>query len=59
MVTGIGAAVSVIGNVVGPPFFGHLVDVTGSYQISWLLLTLLAAVAGIALIFVREERRRI
>ena len=59
VVTGIGAAVSIIGNVIGPPAFGHLVDITGSYQISWLLLALLAAVAGIALIFVREERRRI
>jgi len=59
VVTGIAAAASVIGNVVGPPVFGHLVDITGSYQMSWLLLVLVAVMAAIALIFVREEKRRI
>jgi len=59
VVTGIGAAASVIGNVVGPPAFGHLVDITESYQMSWLMLTLVAAMSAIALIFVREKKRRI
>ncbi|MFC1932875.1 MFS transporter [Chloroflexota bacterium] len=58
-VTGMVAAFSVIGNIVGPPAFGHLVDITGSYQMSWQLLAFVAAIAAISLIFVREEKRRI
>ncbi len=58
-VTGIAAAVGMVGNIVGPPVFGYLVDISGSYQMSWWLLALVAAVATISLIFLREEKRRI
>jgi len=58
-VTGIVAAASVVGNVVGPPVFGYLVDQTGSYQTSWLLLAVMAAIAAFAIVFIREEKRKI
>lgn len=57
--TGIASAIALIGNIAGPPVFGHLVDLTGSYQMSWQLLAFAAATAGISLILVREEKRLI
>jgi ACS family hexuronate transporter-like MFS transporter len=59
VVTGISTALLLIGNIVGPPSLGHLIDVTGSYQIAWQVLAALALVATVLLLFVREERRRI
>lgn len=59
MVTGIATAITMLGNVVGPPVFGYLVDITGSYRMSWQLLAFVAAIAAILLVFVREGKRRI
>ena len=59
MVVGITGPVSLMGNIVGPPLFGHIIDITGSYQIAWQFLAIMAAIAAILLIFVREEKRRI
>jgi len=45
--TGVGLSMTVmqLGNVAGPPLFGFLVDVTGSYQAGWFFLATLS-VAG-------------
>jgi ACS family hexuronate transporter-like MFS transporter len=59
MITGISSALLLIGNIVGPPALGYLIDMTGSYQIAWQILALLALLATVLLFFVREERRRI
>ena len=48
-----------VGIVAGPPFFGYIIDVTGSYQIGWQLMAVLAVVALVLLLFVREEKRKI
>ncbi len=45
--------------MIGPPAFGYIVDTTGSYQTGWLFLTVMAILAVIFLLFVREERRKI
>ena len=53
-----GVAVN-IGSLVGPILFGYLVDRSGSYQSAWLSSAAWGAVCVVALLFVREERRRI
>jgi MFS family permease len=58
-VIGVSAAISMAGSIIGPPVFGYIVDTTGSYRLAWQLLALLAAVAAVLLLFVREEKRRI
>ncbi|MEE9399867.1 MAG: MFS transporter, partial [Dehalococcoidales bacterium] len=59
IVTGVSTVILVSGHVIGPPTFGYIVDVTGSYEVAWRLLAILAAVAMVLLFFVREERKRI
>jgi len=60
---GIAASISVvfgmIGNIIGPPVFGYIVDATGSYQIAWAFLAVMAILAAVFIFFVRESRRRI
>ena len=58
-VTAITAVFLLTGNVVGPPIFGYIVDTTGSYQRAWQLLAVLSVAAGVLLLFVREDRRKI
>ena len=58
-IIGISSALLLIGNIVGPPSLGHLIDTTGSYQTAWQVLAILALLATVLLLFVREERRRI
>jgi sugar phosphate permease len=56
---GLGGIITVSGSVVGPPFFGFIVDTLGSYKLAWLSLALGAALCVLLLLFVREGRRRI
>jgi ACS family hexuronate transporter-like MFS transporter len=62
-VVGIAAALSAVfgtvGNMIGPPAFGYIIDSTGSYSIAWGFLATMALLAGIFTLFVRENRRRI
>ena len=51
-------AVAYVGCILGPVLFGYIVDISKSYRLAWLILTILAAVSMIAIFFVREERRR-
>jgi sugar phosphate permease len=51
----LGSTVSMAGSIVGPPAFGRIVDVTGSYPIAWASLTAMGACAVIALLLVREN----
>jgi MFS family permease len=56
-----GSAVSVtiscIGNLIGPPAFGYLVDVTQSYTLSLRLLGFCTIVAAFLLLMVRERKK--
>ncbi len=54
----LGSTVSMAGSILGPPAFGHIVDVTGSYRIAWLSLAAIGALAIVLLRFVRESERR-
>jgi ACS family hexuronate transporter-like MFS transporter len=55
-----GSAVSVtiscIGNLIGPPLFGYLVDVTQSYTLSLRLLGFCTIAAALLLLLVRERK---
>ncbi len=58
-VTGMGSVLVMMGIVAGPPVFGHIVDTTGSYQIAWQFLAIMAILAAVLLLFVQEGRRKI
>jgi sugar phosphate permease len=58
-VTGMCTVFTMLANMAGPPIFGYIVDTTGSYAMAWLYLAILAALAAVLLIFVREDKRRI
>ncbi|MHB0868481.1 MAG: MFS transporter [Chloroflexota bacterium] len=44
--TGVGLSMTIteVGTITGPPLFGFIVDVTGSYQPAWLLLSAISLV---------------
>lgn len=47
------------GLLTGPPLFGYLADITGSYEASWLTLGFLMALVAIGqLLFLRREKIR-
>lgn len=52
-----GSTVSMIGSVVGPIAFGHLVDISGSYRVAWLSQAVIGALGAAALMAVRETKR--
>jgi len=58
-VTSINSLINSCGVALGPILFGYLVDTTGDYQPAWFLCVGLTAICVTALLFVREERRRI
>ena len=58
-VTAFNAVFILIGIMAGPPIFGYIVDTTGSYQMAWLFLAIMAILAAALLPFVREGRKRI
>jgi ACS family hexuronate transporter-like MFS transporter len=58
-VTGASSVFLMVGNIIGPPTFGYIVDTTGSYRIAWMFLTIMAILAVVFLLFVREANRRI
>lgn len=58
-VTGMSSVFMMVGSIAGPPIFGYIVDTTGSYQIAWQFLVVMAILAAVLLFFVREEKRRI
>ena len=59
MATSIGFFFGFIGNLICPPLFGYLVDLTGSYGYSWLFLASCAAATLVLLQFSREPEARV
>ena len=57
-VSGVMSPFMAMGNIIGPPVFGYIIDSTGSYQIGWGFLAVVALLATVLLFFVREERRK-
>jgi len=56
---GLGGMITLAGAAVGPPFFGFIVDATGSYTWAWLSLAFGGALCALLLVFVRESKRKI
>lgn len=55
--TGVSLTISYMGIILGTPFFGYLVEVTGSYQVAWLVMGSIMVVA-VALLFLVQEQDR-
>lgn len=53
---GMAATMGYVGIIVGPPLFGLVVDVSGTYTLAWLMLSLSAIVAFLLLLPVKETR---
>ena len=54
---GFSLMILLIGNIVGPPIFGFIVDVTGSYSTAWWFLTACSIAAVVVMSMVREGKR--
>ena len=59
LITGISVVFLMMGNLIGPPLFGYIVDISGSYRAGWQFLATLAAAAIVPLLFAQERTRRI
>lgn len=57
--SGLAVTVTMGGSILGPVTFGHIVDISGSYELAWLSLVLMAALCILLLLFVREEKRKL
>lgn len=57
--SGIGAMCVNGGAVLGPLLWGYLADFSGSYRLAWLSAAIFSGLATVAVLFVRENRRRI
>ena len=53
---GFSLMILLIGNIVGPPIFGYLVDTTGSYSPAWWFLTA-CSVGAVALMSLVKEKK--
>jgi ACS family hexuronate transporter-like MFS transporter len=56
---GLGGIVTLAGAVIGPAFFGYVVDTTGSYNLAWVTLGLVSSACLLLLFLVNEQKRRI
>ncbi|MFC1965347.1 MFS transporter [Chloroflexota bacterium] len=56
---GLATVFSMCGSTIGPIAFGYIVDISGSYELSWFSLAFMAALCVLLFLFVREERRKI
>ena len=46
-----------IGNIIGPPLFGYIVDRWDSYRLGWEVLAVGSIISAVAVMFVREGRK--
>jgi len=59
LAVGYSVTINLIGNIFGPPIFGFIVDLTGSYSNAWWFLTASAVVSFLFLLAVREAKRNV
>lgn len=50
--------IGLMGNIIGPPIFGLIIDTTGSYSWGWWFLTASALLSVVGFAFVREGKSR-
>jgi MFS family permease len=46
-----------IAGILWPPIIGKIIDATGSYSLSWLVISVAGAIATLLLLFIREEKK--
>ena len=51
--------IGLIGNIIGPPIFGLIIDATGSYSWGWWFLTASALASVVGFAFVKEGSRKV
>ena len=51
---GLGVSISNLGILIGPPIFGHIVDVTQSYAYAWTVFGILTATGAFLLLMIQE-----
>lgn len=51
---GLGVSISNLGILIGPPIFGHIVDVTQSYTHAWMVFAIFTAAGAVILLMMRE-----
>jgi MFS transporter, ACS family, hexuronate transporter len=51
--------IGLIGNIIGPPIFGLIIDATGSYSWGWWFLTTSALASVVGFAFVKEGSRKV
>lgn len=56
---GFSATIGLMGNIIGPPLFGYIVDTSGSYGPAWLFLAICEIVAVVMLCLLREEKSEV
>jgi MFS transporter, ACS family, aldohexuronate transporter len=55
---GLGTSIAVLSVIVGPPFFGYVVDVTGSFRVAWLVMALTCLASAVSLFMIRGYEKR-
>jgi cyanate permease len=53
---GFSLMILLIGNIAGPPIFGYIVDMTGSYSPAWWFLTA-CSIGAVALMSLVKEKK--
>jgi MFS transporter, ACS family, hexuronate transporter len=56
---GLSVAFLYVGNTIGPPVFGMIVDHTGSYSIAWISQAVISLIGVVFILLTREDRRQI
>lgn len=56
---GFTVTIALIGNIIGPPLFGYIVDTSGSYGPAWFFLAICEIIAVAMLCLLREEKRKL
>ncbi|MFC2019295.1 MFS transporter [Chloroflexota bacterium] len=56
---GFAGGILVLGVMAGPPLFGHIVDISGSFQLAWFAMALCGVLFMVFMSLVREHKRRL
>lgn len=54
---GVGSTIAMGGSILGPPSFGHIVDISGSYELAWFSLVAAGVLSCVSILCIRESRR--
>ena len=54
---GISLTIAFIGHLIGPPLFGYMVDLSGSYSASWIIFCLIMAITTTLISLIHENQK--